>query len=358
MSAKPTCKSLCPVDTNIYSPRYKRRRLDVTGDLSPQSIRVQPPAAPDAVIATPQEPSINFVTMSDCENHDREPSDELGVLRGLGNSEVGGGELQLLGGTTGGFVSDEIDGTTGFPFLDCNSADDIKFRLPRNPELDIGLQLAVDGASDADNSEDALRSEHGPELSLVKINNLRNDAKNNPVFQTSPINTDPKHQLSDRTNSKLEQKPWLIDNLKHDLTPAPNQNASPETSTPAPPSRKKKAQYVRKSQRILFTRHTSLSAVTNFSHGGSTTANENSHSSIAEHILQRLLKRRECVICRYDFRHGKTGGRRRPKLTDCECSACTPSVALCGPVGSQCFIRWHNSTLRYSRTNTNATAAG
>lgn len=35
--------------------------------------------------------------------------------------------------------------------------------------------------------------------------------------------------------------------------------------------------------------------------------------------LIRIAKRRECIVCRFDFRNGKQGRRKRPKLTQLEC---------------------------------------
>ena len=60
------------------------------------------------------------------------------------------------------------------------------------------------------------------------------------------------------------------------------------------------------------------------------------------HHLEAMQKRRECIICRLDFREGKRGGRQRPKVTSSECTICSPPAALCGPEGSACFIRWHS----------------
>lgn len=64
-------------------------------------------------------------------------------------------------------------------------------------------------------------------------------------------------------------------------------------------------------------------------------------SPVVDHYLQRMEKRRECCICRYDFRKGNTNGRRRPKLSQFECRSCQPHSALCGG-NTECFSRWHN----------------
>jgi len=64
-------------------------------------------------------------------------------------------------------------------------------------------------------------------------------------------------------------------------------------------------------------------------------------SSGEVHRLERMDKRRECIVCRFDFREGDTGGRRRPKLTQFECPVCNPAAALCGPKGGECWTRWH-----------------
>ena len=65
-----------------------------------------------------------------------------------------------------------------------------------------------------------------------------------------------------------------------------------------------------------------------------------SNTTRSSHHLERMEKRRECSICRYDFRNGNRNGRRRPTLTHFECSTCSPPSALCGG-DMPCFSRWH-----------------
>jgi len=64
-------------------------------------------------------------------------------------------------------------------------------------------------------------------------------------------------------------------------------------------------------------------------------------SSGEEDRLESMNKRHECIVCRFDFREGDMGGRRRPKLTQFECPVCNPAAALCGPKGGECWTQWH-----------------
>lgn len=64
-----------------------------------------------------------------------------------------------------------------------------------------------------------------------------------------------------------------------------------------------------------------------------------------------MPKRREWIICRFQFRNGDSKeGRRRPKLTQFEYPDCVPPTALCGPtnVDSQCFQQWHTNDQQVS----------
>lgn len=71
-------------------------------------------------------------------------------------------------------------------------------------------------------------------------------------------------------------------------------------------------------------------------------------SAIVDHHLERMEKRRECCICRYDFWKGKTCDRRRPKLSQFECRSCQPPSALCGG-NMECFSRWHDMVGSFQR---------
>jgi hypothetical protein len=55
---------------------------------------------------------------------------------------------------------------------------------------------------------------------------------------------------------------------------------------------------------------------------------------------QRRIRNR-CAVCRFDFSQGEKYGLLHPKLTDVECDICIPSVLLCSPEKSSCFVCWH-----------------
>lgn len=72
--------------------------------------------------------------------------------------------------------------------------------------------------------------------------------------------------------------------------------------------------------------------------------NPGRQDAIVEHFLKPIpdRRRRECALCRYEFRSGQRSGRQRPKLTQFECQVCSPHIALCSPAGSnKCFTQWH-----------------
>jgi hypothetical protein len=52
---------------------------------------------------------------------------------------------------------------------------------------------------------------------------------------------------------------------------------------------------------------------------------------VEEHKLEKMAKRRSCIVCSYNFKEGIKTDRRNPKLTQFECTTCTPATALCGP---------------------------
>ena len=73
---------------------------------------------------------------------------------------------------------------------------------------------------------------------------------------------------------------------------------------------------------------------------------------LSHHHLEHMDKRRSCTICRLDLRNqaARVKGMRFRRQTSYECRACSPPVALCGPVDTQnelgaadseCFIQWH-----------------
>ena len=94
--------------------------------------------------------------------------------------------------------------------------------------------------------------------------------------------------------------------------------------------------YSLKTSRIYFTKN--RSSHTPWVSEAVIGSQSNTHSM---HHLERMEKRRECSICRYDFRNGKQDGRRRPKLTQFECRTCSPPTALCALDSMPCFSRWH-----------------
>ena len=59
------------------------------------------------------------------------------------------------------------------------------------------------------------------------------------------------------------------------------------------------------------------------------------------HYLTKITRWRECIVCRLDFRDGRRGGRRRPRLTEFVCLERSLPVALCKPENGACFSRWH-----------------
>ena len=85
--------------------------------------------------------------------------------------------------------------------------------------------------------------------------------------------------------------------------------------------------YRSKTSRTYFTKHSILQKP----------VGEGSSS----HHLEKMEKRRECCICRYNFRKGKKDGRSRPRLTQFECRSCSPPSALCGS-GQPCFASCHS----------------
>ena len=124
----------------------------------------------------------------------------------------------------------------------------------------------------------------------------------------------------------------------HDLgRQSPPDLSRRETAEPPPPDPKRpfRRLYTKKTARIYFSkyRRDEWAQATN-TEPATETASE-------AHHLETMQKRRECVICRLDFREGKRGGRQRPKITSSECTICSPPAALCRPESSTCFTRWH-----------------
>jgi hypothetical protein len=50
---------------------------------------------------------------------------------------------------------------------------------------------------------------------------------------------------------------------------------------------------------------------------------------------------KHCAVCRLEFSQGEMYGILHPKLTNVECDICIPSVPLCSPEKSSCFVHWH-----------------
>jgi len=102
---------------------------------------------------------------------------------------------------------------------------------------------------------------------------------------------------------------------------------------------RRKRYYTTKTRRFYFTKYSTRATCKTLP----VMEVEASSSQNLDHHLDRLQKRRECAICRFDFRsmRGQRNGRKRPKLTGFECRTCSPPTALCkdGP----CFTRWHHT---------------
>jgi hypothetical protein len=122
--------------------------------------------------------------------------------------------------------------------------------------------------------------------------------------------------------------------------------------------KKRSSRYKKKTSRVFVTKHNRLEQIrgqiireqirddtltssTNVTHFGTHDGIHNPHAPHAQHCLQKIEKRRRCVICRSDYREGKAGARRSAKLTSFECTTCDPPIALCAPVGGECYNRWH-----------------
>ena len=93
--------------------------------------------------------------------------------------------------------------------------------------------------------------------------------------------------------------------------------------------------YQKKTTKIYFSKHRRLVAA-------QAAVERGPGGDSGSHRLVKITKRRECIVCRSDFRDGRRGGRQRPQLTQFECPECSPPVALCKPEGGACFSRWHD----------------
>ena len=109
---------------------------------------------------------------------------------------------------------------------------------------------------------------------------------------------------------------------------------------PGPASNLKKPRirttYQKKTTKIYFSKHRRLVAA-------QAAVERGPGGDSGSHRLVKIAKRRECIVCRSDFRDGRRGGRQRPQLTQFECPECSPPVALCKPEGGACFSRWHDT---------------
>lgn len=110
-----------------------------------------------------------------------------------------------------------------------------------------------------------------------------------------------------------------------------------------------KGPYRSKTSRIYFTKRSSLQRPSL----KKVVTSSQSNMANLQHQLERMEKRRECCICRYDFRKGSTDGRRRPKLSQFECRSCNPPSALCGG-DTACFLRWHHWVTCFTNLNINS----
>ncbi|RPB03643.1 hypothetical protein L873DRAFT_87601 [Choiromyces venosus 120613-1] len=97
--------------------------------------------------------------------------------------------------------------------------------------------------------------------------------------------------------------------------------------------------HISKTSRIYFTKNSHTRGLP--AKSPSSPTHTDILATTPNHCLERMEKRRECCICRYDFRNGQKAGRSRPKLTQFECQTCSPPCALCGG-NEPCFARWHN----------------
>ena len=80
--------------------------------------------------------------------------------------------------------------------------------------------------------------------------------------------------------------------------------------------------YVKKTHRILFSKYRKYGWKYEWKY-----AKEVASSSVVQvedHNLEKMAKRRSCIVCRYNFKDGiKTDLRRNPKLTQFEGTACS-----------------------------------
>jgi len=129
--------------------------------------------------------------------------------------------------------------------------------------------------------------------------------------------------------------------------PEPSNSVPPDPEVPSPepptsgqtPRTRIRRTYVKKSHAVYFSKHRHFE----WDRAKATNAAATSACgrSLEEHRLEKMDKRRGCIVCRLDFSDGKTGGRQRPKLTQFECVDCQPATAVCGPKGGECWNRWH-----------------
>ena len=108
--------------------------------------------------------------------------------------------------------------------------------------------------------------------------------------------------------------------------------------------------YIKKTAKIYFSRHARDLPLAPIRQPRWTAGDTNVHwDSTNKHHLERMDKRRSCVICWLDLRNHaeRVKGMHFRRRTSYECRECSPPVALCGPQGelgsadSGCFIRGH-----------------
>jgi hypothetical protein len=104
--------------------------------------------------------------------------------------------------------------------------------------------------------------------------------------------------------------------------------------TKVPKKQRARRTYVKKTDRFVFHARTKGLEWAR--------AKEAARSSAGgSHKLVTMVKKRRCIVCRFEFKKSKCG-RQAPKLTQYECTGCQPATALCGPEGGECWVKWHS----------------
>lgn len=144
----------------------------------------------------------------------------------------------------------------------------------------------------------------------------------------------------------------LTNSNSSSVTPSHKSNTTTKTNARILATKRSRYRSIhrdRKTERVYFTKYTNDLKTSR----AVTQLERVPESPVLNHGLVRITKRRECAICRHEFRKmqlekhiSSSYQRRRPKLTQYECTTCSPPIALCGPASSSslCFQEWHCTT--------------